>query len=191
MKTTFKVKRGHVWHVVHETKTQYARNSAWTLCGQYYAEGERGARTPTCPGCLKFDNPLTLSREEREILRDAARISKWKDPPRRTHAFEQLVKRDYITAEAALTRRGAILVEDFDLVPVPLSATDGLVHARGPLLGYPRCHRARQEPTPPPNLIDATAMTTERYSKLRKVCDQVIVTCFQCLALREPSDDLY
>lgn len=186
MKTTFKAKRGHVWHVVHETKTGMARSHAWVLCGQFYDVGERGGHQPTCPGCCKLDNPLTLSSEERAILQDAARIKGWRDAPTRSKAFQRLVQVDYVTADASLTRRGAILVEDFDLGPVPLADVGGLVHSRRPLARRPVCLGGLD-----PVLDGTEDMTTERYAKLRKVQDQVMVTCLQCLARGDHREDVY
>jgi hypothetical protein len=175
MKTTYKVKRGHVWHVVHETKTGQARVSAYTLCGSNYEHGERSTRQPTCPNCCKLDNPLTLTSEERVILKDAARINRWQDAPRHSRAFQRLVQVDYITPDAQLTRRGLILMEDYDLGPVPLADLSGLVHSRVALGGTQACDHMR-------HLADADKMTTERYAKLRKISDQVMVTCIQCIA---------
>ena len=109
------------------------------------------------------------------ILRDAARINRWSDPPRHSKAFQRLVQLDYITPGAVLTRRGAILVKDFDLGPVPLTGLDGITHARVALDGTQACDHMK-------HLADAEGMTTERYAKLRKVQDHVVVTCFQCLA---------
>jgi hypothetical protein len=182
MKTTFKVRRGHVWHVIHETKTAKAPGTVWTLCGQYYEEGERGTRSPTCPGCLKFDNPLTLS----DHVRQGFQIIVGSMPPYGVsqRVRETLVQADLITHEDVLTRRGRILAEDFQTPPVPLGCFDGLVHARKPLGMYPRCQKNGR-------LMDVNEMTVERYGKLRLVADQVMITCLQCIALEDRHDDLY
>jgi len=181
MKTTFKVKRGHVWHVVHETKTGTSRGSAWTLCGQYYHEGERDSHTPTCPGCLKVDNPLTLPTHAKHYLKEVARNE---GAQLGRSALEVLVKSDYLTHEREITRRGAILIEDFHRGPVPLADEARVVHARDPLDIYPRCTRNGR-------LSDADQMTTDRYAKLRMVEDQLMVTCLQCIARGDPRDDVY
>lgn len=182
MKTTFKVKRGHVWHVIHETKTAKAPGTVWTLCGQYYEEGERGTKSPTCPGCLKIDNPLTISGATRQHFRALVKqIPPFSVPPR---AREELVRGDYITHEDVLTRRGAILAEDFTSCPVPMEDDGRLVHARGPLDMYPRCSKNGR-------LTDVNQMTTERYARLRMVSDQIMITCLQCLARGDLRDDVY
>ena len=182
MKTVYKVRRGHVWHVIHETKTAMVGNgAAWTLCGSYYDAGEAGVRAPTCPGCLRIDNPLGLTGPTRQGLRVFTQSAV---PFVSDQVKRELVRADYITHEGVLTRRGRILAEDFWELPVPLPCVDGLVHARLPLDTYARCLKNGR-------LLDVDAMTTERYAKLRMVADQVMVTCFQCITLGDQRDDLY
>jgi hypothetical protein len=183
MKTSYKVKRGHIWHVVHETKSMRTPPGAvWTLCGSYYEEGEWGARTPTCPNCLKVDNPLLLPPHAKRYLRAVAK----KDPFLLSvrESLKALVRADYLTHEGELTRRGTILVEDYLRTPVPLEDDARVVHARWPLDSCPRCNMNGR-------LLDVNQMTTERYAKLRMVEDQLMVTCFQCIARGDPRDDIY
>lgn len=176
MNTSFKVKRGHVWHIIHETKTGSARDSAWTLCGQYYAVGERGSHTPTCPGCLKIDNPLMLPAYVHYYLRLHAEAVV--DPDTAgvySRGLEALVKADYVTHENAITRRGRVILEDFRQHPVPMPDKMYVFHARHPLGLFPKCDVRERLP-------DGDTMTTSHYAKLRLIESQVVVTCFQCIA---------
>ncbi len=173
MKTSFVPNRGHNHHVVHETKTQGWRTRAWTLCGQYFDDGTLSTGQPTCPQCKRLDNPLTLTRDMIEYLRDVITIVPWRDAPR-SKAFHALVERDFITPDKALTRRGAVLAEDLERFAVPLQHPDGLVHARKPLEMYPVCQsNGRVE--------GADDMTVSRYEKLRKLEESIVVTCIRCL----------
>jgi len=178
MKTTYKVKRGYVWHVIHETKTQKAAGPVWTLCGSYYDTGERSDKTPTCPGCLKMDNPLTMSSRALLWLETNARGETFSLS---RGALERLVKSDYVDHERTLTRRGKLIVQDFRAGAVPMADVAGIVHARKPLDLYPLCERNGR-------LLYVNEMTTERYAKLQLVRDQVMITCLQCLAKEDLRD---
>jgi len=175
VKNSYKVKRGRVWHIIHETKTGYARNSAWTLCGQHYKAGERSARQPTCPGCLQIDNPLRFSGDMRTFINDAVSIKNWKDASPLIR--EPLVQADFVTPQNKLTRRGAILAEDFTEGAVPMQDRAGVVHTRNPLRRRPRCSGALDTVLP-----GTDCMTTDRYAKLRAANQDLVVTCLQCLA---------
>jgi len=173
MKTSFVPKRGHNYHIIHETKSPGWRARAWTLCGEYFDSGELSTRQPTCPNCKKLDNPLTLSTEMIQYLRDVITLKPWRDAPR-SKAFHALVERDYITADKVLTRRGQVIVEDIERFAVPLQHPDGLIHARKPLDMYPMCQsNGRVE--------GADDMTVSRYEKLRKLEETLVVTCIRCL----------
>jgi hypothetical protein len=173
MKTTFVPTRGHHYHVIHETQTAGARVHARTICENYFPSGERSTRQPTCPDCVRLDNPLTLSLNTIEYLRAVATFKPWRDPPRNA-TYRRLVEIDLITTDVALTRRGAILAEDFTLGPVPMAAVSGIVHARKPLSDQPYCGMGGA-------LVDTLEMTVSRYEKLRKLEDSVTVTCLTCI----------
>jgi hypothetical protein len=176
MKNSFKVKRGRVWHIVHETKTGFARTNAWTLCGQHYDEGERTARQPTCPSCLQIDNPRNFTGDMRRFITDVIRIPGWKDAPK-NEAYQKLIQADIITPQLKLTRRGSILAEDFTEAPVPLPDDHNVMHARGPLSFRPKCRGALD-----PEFTQIEGMTVDRYAKLRAASEGALVTCLQCLS---------
>lgn len=181
MKTTFVPTRGHNYHVVHETKTAGARKSCWTLCGEYFADGEKSTHRPTCPDCVKLDNPLSLTREMIEYVRDAARLTPWRDAPR-DRTFRWLLERDYVDKDAALTRRGLVLVEDLTLGAVPLADGFGVVHARRPLSAFSACMTIMSDTSPDVMLEGVDDMFLSRYAKLRKVEEDCVITCLVCLA---------
>lgn len=175
MKTTYKADRGHVIHVVHETKTGAAWKMCWTLCGEYFHSGVRGNKAPTCPGCLRYDNPLNLSHRSRTHFT-------WIVAPDLAPGFsggrgalEELVRSDFLNHEGSLTRRGAAIAEDFTAGVVPLADAGGLMHTRYPLVKEPRCSNSIVLP-------DALKMTTRQYELLRKVESDFLVTCLQCLS---------
>lgn len=173
MKTAFKAHRGHVYHVVHETKTGSSRKSAWTICGEHFESGERSTHQPTCPNCVKLDNPLTLAPEDRQYLQTVIHLGRWKDAPK-AKSFQRLRERDYLDADVRLTRRGAVLAEDWNGSPVPMVDADGVVHARKPLDIYPLCQKNGR-------LQDVDQMTVSRYEKLRKLEESIVITCLSCL----------
>jgi hypothetical protein len=185
MKTSFKSDRGHNYHVIHETKTAGARKSAYTLCGEFIERGEASTRQPTCPNCKKLDNPLSLTLDMINYLNTVATFTPWRDPPK-SKAYHALVERDYITPGVALTRRGQVLVEDFELGAVPLADASGIVHARQPLglssvCADPVLRGTSSRVEYSITLVGADNMTVSRYEKLRKVHDDVVVTCISCL----------
>ena len=146
--------------------------SAWTLCGGYFDTGQRSDKPATCRTCLEIDNPLGLAAHEVTYLRDVATRGA---PYGGVAALRVLVKADFLTFEKSLTRRGKILVEDFDAEPVPMADGLGIMHARLPLNQFSACERSTR-------LQGTDRMTTEHYAKLRLVQDQLMVTCIRCLA---------
>lgn len=173
MKTAFKAYRGHVYHVVHETKTGSARKSCWTICGEHFEDGERSTHQPTCPHCARLDNPFDLNHEDLSYLRAIVDLGKWKDAPR-AKSFHRLLDRDFIDKDVRLTRRGDILADDWRLGPVPLPDAHGVVHTRSPLRGSANCSQSI--------LLDGhDGMSMSRYQKLRKVEEITVVTCLACL----------
>lgn len=175
MKTTFIPTRGQRYHVIHETKTGAARTHAWTICGREFNAGERSTRQPTCPDCVVLDNPLTLTSDMITYLTNIVEFStkRWKDAPRNT-AYH-LIELDFITPAIHLTRRGNVLVEDFERGAVPMQDASGVFHTREPLGMYPRCQKNGR-------LEHVDAMTVSRYEKLRKLEGDVMVTCLECLS---------
>jgi hypothetical protein len=173
MKTAFKPHKGRVYHVVHETKTGAARKSAFTICGEYFEDGERSTHQPTCVECVKLDNPLTMSAEERRYLQTVIHLGRWKDAPR-AKSLERLHERDFLNSNIQLTRRGDILADDWRTAPVPMPDIEGIVHARAPLDIYPICQKNGR-------LAGVDEMTVSRYEKLRKLEETVVVTCLLCL----------
>lgn len=173
MKTAFKAYRGHVYHVVHETKTGSARKSAVTICGENFESGERSTHQPTCPHCIRLDNPFDLNMDDIGFLRSIVDLGKWKDAPR-ARSFHKLLERDFIDRDVRLTRRGDILADDWRLGPVPLPDEHGVVHTRSPLIGCAFCSAQIK--------LDAQdRMSMSRYEKLRKVEEITVVTCLTCL----------
>ena len=173
MKFSFKPKRGHNYHIVHETKTGLQRKSAWTLCDEFFGNGERGQHQPTCPTCVRLDNPLDWPDGMLPFFQTLVELGPWAEA-RRSSFFQQLLRRDYIDKDFAFTRRGQVLVMDWELAPVPMVETSGIVHARRPLMPSPLCDRSIK-------LSDAPYMTLSRYERLRKVEDQLVITCLACL----------
>ncbi len=174
MKTAFKPSRGRVYHVVHETKTGASRKSAFTICGEYFEEGERSTHQPTCVECVKLDNPLMLTTEDWQFLQTVIHLGKWKDAPK-AKSFERLRDRDFLDSNVRLTRRGSILAEDWGPAgPVPLPDKDGVVHTRTPLAIYPLCQKNGR-------LEGVNQMTVSRYEKLRKLEETSVITCLSCL----------
>lgn len=173
MKFSFKPTRGHNHHIVHETKTGLARKSAWTLCGEYFEDGERGQHQPTCPHCSKLDNPLLLPQEVWEFFRTIATLGPW-EQARRGDSFQQLLKRDYVDKDLALTRRGQIIAADWKTTVVPMADDRGIIHTREPLRAEPRCNRAM-------TLANVDQMSLSRYERLRKLEDELVVSCLSCL----------
>lgn len=178
MKTTYKADRGHVIHVVHETKSKVDNGTCWTLCGEYFHSGTRDNKTPTCPKCLKYDNPLLLTPRARGHLSTVAAPADISGFNGGRGALEELIRSDYLDHDGTLTRRGAILAEDFILDHgVPLPDGRGLMHARSALYASPKCDNTMKLP-------DAHHMTTRRYGQLRKIEDDVLITCLRCLTLQ-------
>lgn len=173
MKTTFKPVRGHNYHVVHETKTGTARKSCHTICGEYFESGERATHRPTCPACVKLDNPLLLSSEDRQFLSTVVQLGIWRDAPK-SKSFHNLVACDYINNNNRITRRGLVLADDWKLGPVPMQDVAGIVHVRKPLDMYPVCEKNGR-------LEGVDEMTVSRYEKLRKVQSDLVVSCLSCL----------
>jgi hypothetical protein len=173
MKTAFKPHKGRVYHVVHETKTGAARKSAFTICGEYFEEGERSTHQPSCVECVKLDNPLTLATEDWQFLQTVIHLGKWKDAPK-AKSFERLRERDYLDNNVRLTRRGQILAEDWNIGPVPMPDDQGVVHARTPLAIYPICQKNGR-------LAGTNQMSVSRYEKLRKLEESTVITCLSCL----------
>lgn len=185
MKTTFKPTRGHNYHVLHESKTGMSRLECWSICGDHFMSAKRGNHQPTCPGCTQLDNPLRLKPEERQYLADAARLNPWRDAPK-SKAHYSLRDLDFITVDAKLTRRGAILAEDFELGAAPMADAHGLMHMREPLAMSSKCAVPTWNQDKvigySVTLVGASEMTVDRYEKLRKVNEDVVVTCLACLA---------
>lgn len=176
MKTTYKAHRGKVYHVVHETRTGNARMTCHTICGQFFEHGTRSERSATCPNCLLLDNPYHLASEMRTALRkihEGFPLSYWGT------IREALCNRDLINEKLGLTRRGAVLAEDWDSTPVPLPDQLGILHARRPLLFAPLCASGGL-------VADASVMTISRYEKLRRVQEDrpVVPTCIECAGMR-------
>lgn len=172
MKTTFKPTRGHNYHVVHETKTGAARKSCYTICGEYFESGERATHRPTCPHCVKLDNPLLLPPEDRQFLKTVVELGIWRDAPK-SKSFHALVERDLLNTNNKLTRRGHVLAEDWTTGPVPMQDEHGIVHTRHPLAPAAQCTGLR--------LQDVDKMTLSHYEKLRKIEDSLVISCISCL----------
>lgn len=184
MKTTFKPTRGHNYHVVHETKTGSARKNCYTICGEYFESGERATHRPTCPNCVKLDNPLLLPSEDRQFLKTVVEMGIWRDAPK-SKSFHNLVACDYINNNNRITRRGLVLADDWKTGPVPMQDVAGLVHAREPLGALPRCDTRIAAPLNANNqsytLEGVADMTVSRYEKLRKLEDSLVISCISCL----------
>lgn len=181
MKTTFKAAKGHVYHVVHETKTGFARVQCWTLCGTHFEQGQRSNRAATCPKCLEVDNPTTLRPDERRVFQTIACKEPWPLGGMPNKARHRLMERDLITIDNQLTRRGEILAHDFHDGAVPLADGRGIIHARLPLADHAKCDR---------NIHFGAAhqLTVVRYERMREPEIAMMVTCISCLGERHELD---
>lgn len=169
----FRVHRGNVLHIIHETLTGRNRTSGvHILCKVEPYSGERDRGTPTCPSCLELDDPCTFNRGELNIF---TRIVA-KDPSLNSNTWSgapitSLHKKDLITKDLKLTRRGKILALDFTDGVAPAAAVSGIVHARAPLSNSPRCGNA--------GVLDGfESMTVEKYDRIRKL--DLHITCVHC-----------
>ena len=175
MNDTFKPTHGHNYHVVHETKTGMGVTSCHALCKVFFEHGTRGKRRPTCTACMKLDNPLLLTVDDRKFFATVVTLGVWRDAPK-ARSFHRLVASDYLDADAKLTRRGRVLADDWKLGPVPMQDADNIVHARAPLDMYPRCKKNGR-------LADVNAMTLSNYEGLRKVEGSLVISCLACLGM--------
>lgn len=193
MKTSFKAARGHNYHVVHESKTGAAHKACWTVCGQYFERGERSNHQPTCPNCVRVDNPLMLPLSVRVFFEDVAATHRRRDAPR-DKTMATLLDLDLVSVDVGtgllLTRRGQILAEDLTAGAVPMTDVRGVVHARRAFGVSSRCNRATMpshidnESVPITNTVTlegVKTMTVERYGKLREVNKDLVITCLECL----------
>lgn len=174
MKTSFKPANGRVYHVIHETKSLNAPHACWSLCGNYFHDGDRFDRVPTCPRCLANDNPLALSTGAVTWLKSyMERGDTFVNLP---SLCQELFRADFIDAYKSLTRRGQVLALDWTQGAVPFADKDHVVHERWPL-GHARC--CRDLP-----LEGWESMTFQRYERLRLVHENTpfLVTCLTCLA---------
>lgn len=171
----FRVHRGSVLHVIHETLTGYNRtHGVYVLCNAVPYSGTRERGGATCPKCLTVDNPMNLSDAERSLIATFAtsesRGLRWGGQP-----ITSLHKKDLIDKDEKLTRRGAILAADWTMGPAPAADADGIVHARDPLRPWPRCA--------PSTVLDGfETMTVDRYARVRAL--DLHVTCVACVPLR-------
>lgn len=173
----FRVSRGRTLHIIHETLTGKNRvHDVWTLCTTVaWASGEREKGTSTCTECLDLDNPLKLHSADRKYL---ARVIA--NDPTLTYinrtvnentAKRMLVRRDFITVDDQLTRRGRVVAADWLEHPANMADALGIAHRRGPLGIYSLCG----EQTWP-----MEDMSLARYGRLRAL--DLHVTCVRCLS---------
>ncbi len=182
MKQLYKCRRGRVRHVVHLTKTGFSRNEAWTICGMHFDDGERQNGTPTCPNCLKLDNPLLLSNAAQHYLEAVATNDRnMGTMVSNSRGRSELIQRDLLDQKDNITWRGDILADDYRLGPVPLADPQGVIHARYPLGNLPRCHNNKAFPMS--FLWPEDGFTVARYAKLRALHENDAVTCFECMSL--------
>lgn len=171
----FRVHRGSVLHILHETLTGYNRvHNVYVLCNGDPYSGERDKGTPTCPKCLQIDNPTTVSDAERSILGSIAIAGPREKLIWGGQAITTLHKKDLINKEERLTRRGDILAQDWREGAAPAADARGVVHARVPLAAYPRCDRGM-------TLDGFDKMTVDKYARLRALNQHV--TCVVCAPL--------
>jgi hypothetical protein len=172
----FRVHRGNVLHIIHETRTGKNRNhEVHLLCRNEPADGERDRGTPSCQECLELDNPCELGRGELNFFsRVVGKDPALDDYVGESNARTKLMKRDLIDRENRLTRRGKILALDWTEGPAPAQAVSGIVHARLPLQNAARCGNS--------GVLDGFVhMTVDKYERIRKL--NLHITCVPCALL--------
>lgn len=177
---TFKTKNGRAWHIAHETRSAPYSRITYTICGKSFDDGERSSKaSPTCQKCLERDDPL-LQIDERSCLNHTRMGTlALMGPNDRRYMLERLEGLDLVTRDGRLTRRGAILAEDYASGAVPLPDKRGVNHRRLALRAFARCNdRVLVQP-----LDGEYAVTVDRYAKLRAVYAGATVTCMPCLCL--------
>jgi hypothetical protein len=169
----FRVYRGSVLHIIHETLTgRNKTNGVYVLCKVEPFAGERDRGTPTCPECIRMDDPCDLTAGEKNVLtRIIAKDPSLTSMTWGSQAITSLHRKDLITKDVKLTRRGRILALDYTEGPAPAAAVSGIVHARTPLCNSPRCGDA--------GVLDGfEAMTVEKYARIRAL--ELHITCVHC-----------
>jgi hypothetical protein len=170
-KNAFKAKRGHNWHIVHETKTMFGKEHAChTLCGEAFTQGEFDARRATCVTCAMLDNPLEVIPTFRVAL-DA--LAKGLGRSIGETPYEAFLRRDYVL-DRAPTRRGQVLLRDWTEGPVPMADSKGMFHYRPPVGPGSLCGDVTE-------LVDARNMSLRDYERLHLLKDSIVVTCLRCL----------
>lgn len=164
--------KGHsVVHVVHETKSRNTGESKWSLCGNFYSNiKSTSAMAPTCHMCDGLDDPFTITPAMYRVLGDVAHGRQYSTRA----AYGSLVARDLISSETGPTRRGQVFIDEILRGGFPVTAEDGVTHARRALMDTPECRFGSFQLFP-------DGITFERYRKLALTNRGLMITCLQCL----------
>jgi hypothetical protein len=163
---TFQPKPTAKIHVVHETRTRKIFGLA-SLCGNNYP-GSTGLWThkaPTCPACIKLDNPFELTTNQtykfhRNTLEKTG------------SGLDDLIKRDVLVEAGQMTSRGEVLLADMQQHP-PWFDVSGVVHARSGV--------AWKRAVCGADLVGLDKMTYSRLAKTLVLNKDLKVSCMECM----------
>jgi hypothetical protein len=173
--------RGKIIHAVNETLTARTFRTGGPLiplCGERIDDAfVVDARHATCGRCAKLDDPFNvepLPKDPRQWVVthvEAPRAGR----PACGNQGRQLIRRDLLTEDGALTPRGIVLHQDMTS-PCPWPDDDGTIHDRWVLnRGNGVCGAA---------LCGVEDMTYARLAAMLALRDDMTVTCLECIATR-------
>lgn len=155
-------------HVLHETRTRACAGFLASLCGKQFPRKEEPRKgKPTCPTCLKLDNPFELSSSQ---VVKFWRLASDKGGDRN---LEDLLKRDLVDpVTLRLTPRGEVLAADMAHHP-PWPDVDDVVHARNGV--------ARRRAVCGVDLLGVEQMSYSRLDTAVVTGQASRVTCLECM----------